>query len=283
VRASVFLKLRDVFMGFSSRLREHILSAEEAIIPLWREVAPVDRLRVGAAISDNTSAIAQWWLPWYSNEFSDEQYLEVLNATPACCSGATQLSLHRYLRPQWRSRVDPLLPSIYDASVISPTAKEAPHLLWCCFGYDAEDPQSQGFCLSVPRFRSVRTAPRVSPWRAPRGGKPAPPPRAAPAPTPAAAPPRPAAAAAAPAPVAAPANSGPSPVGAPANLAAPASGAGAMPAQPAAVAAPTAASVPAPAAAAAPAVAAAAPAGESKAASSEAPVKNELAAKERTL
>lgn len=280
MRASVFLKLRDVFMGFSSRLREHILSAEEAITPLWREVAPVDRLRVGAAISENTSAIAQWWLPWYSNEFSDEQYLEVLNATPACCSGATQLSLHRYMRPQWRSRVDPLLPSIYDPSVISPTAKEAPHLLWCCFGYDSEDPQAEGFCLSVPRFRSVRTAPRVSPWRAPRAGNPAPPAKAAPAPPPAA-PLRPAAAAAAPAspaPVAAPANSGPSPVGAPANLSAPASGAGAMPAQPAAVAAPTAASVPAPAAAAAPAGAA-----ESKAADSEAPVKNELAAKDRTL
>ena len=77
-------------------------------------------------------------MPWYTNDFDEAQYRAAVSSLPECCAINTQLAFHRYNRPQWRSRIAPLLPSIYDSRVRNPLLKKSPNLLWCCLGYDMQ-------------------------------------------------------------------------------------------------------------------------------------------------
>ena len=142
LRQAIFRKLREVFTLFSSSVREHYLSFEKEGAAAW------DGAKRGAAakIAAATSPISQWWMPWYTNDFDEAQYRAAVSSLPECCAINTQLAFHRYNRPQWRSRIAPLLPSIYDSRVRNPLLKKSPNFLWCCLGYDMQ-------CVAARRRR----------------------------------------------------------------------------------------------------------------------------------
>jgi hypothetical protein len=101
--------MRELYVTFSSSVREHFIELEAAGGATWEALSAVDKAAAAVAISHLAYPVSQWWMPWYTNNFSEEQYAVTVLSLPVCCSAETQLAFHRYNRPQWRSRIAPLL------------------------------------------------------------------------------------------------------------------------------------------------------------------------------
>lgn len=141
---------RGLFLFFADALRAHTLRVDRELLDgLFASVPEAGKIRMRIAVDERVQPIGQWWVPWLSAKYGEEAYLEILNDVPACCAPTTQMTTHRYYRPQWRSRIAPLLPSIWTELseeerakwvhpprevIISPTAKLPPYWFWCCFG-----------------------------------------------------------------------------------------------------------------------------------------------------
>lgn len=168
---------RGLFLFFADALRAHTLRVDRELLDgPFAFVPEAGKIRMRIAVDERVQPIGQWWVPWISARYGEEAYLEILNDVPVCCAPTTQLTTHRYYRPQWRSRIAPLLPSIWTELseeerakwvhpprevVISPTAKRPPYWFWCCFGYDVEDPQAASVCCGQFGVGPAGSAPVV--------------------------------------------------------------------------------------------------------------------------
>lgn len=129
---------------------------EKAFLTDWIALPDDARKATDVPYFKRAGTRQEWMLPWACSVLTRAEFAALVQSLPDYRPQYLRSRMVRYWWPQWRTRIEPLLLSIYDDAVTSPTDLPAPSLLWCCCAYDASAASSarlEGGFAEVSAFK----------------------------------------------------------------------------------------------------------------------------------